>query len=76
MDRPLTVDEAAGVARRHPVTIRKALLNHELCGFQRTKGGRWLVQPAQLAAYMRGEPCEHKSNVTPIQRLQPRKRTA
>jgi hypothetical protein len=62
----LTVHEAAVAAGRHPVTLRKALERGELHGNQRTKGGRWTVERQCLVAWMAGDPCEHKRNVSPL----------
>lgn len=67
MSELLTAQEAATAARRHPVTIRKALEAGKLHGFQRVKGGRWTVSPGCLDAWVEGRKCEHRlSNVTPI----------
>lgn len=71
MESPLTPSEAAAIARRHPVTVRKALEAGELHGFQRTKRGRWSVFPDCLQAWVEGRPCVHKveqSNVRPMRK--------
>ncbi len=67
-----TPTEAAAVARQHVVTIRLRLEAGQLHGYQRTRGGRWLIDEACLSAYLRGEKCEHQAarrgNVTSIRR--------
>ncbi|AEI11855.1 hypothetical protein [Cellulomonas gilvus] len=65
----LTADQAAAASGRHPDTIRRALADGSLHGKQRTRKGRWLVEPACLAAWESGEACAHheqKSNVVPF----------
>lgn len=52
--RRLTVAEAADVAGRHPDTVRRALADGSLPGWQRVKGGTWMVKPEDLAAWMDG----------------------
>jgi excisionase family DNA binding protein len=64
----LTVKEAATEARRHEKTIAEALRAGELHGTQRVKGGTWLIKADCLEAWMDHLPCEHKSNVTSINR--------
>ena len=60
----LTPAEAAEIVGRHPVTVRDALRSKALCGFQRGKGGHWVIRPACLDAWMECRPCEHQqSNV-------------
>lgn len=56
----LTVSDASTVGRRHPVTIRRALEARELHGTQRTKGGRWVIQPECLEAWLDQAPCPHQ----------------
>jgi hypothetical protein len=56
----LTVKNAAAVGQKHPVTIRRALEVGDLHGKQRTKGGRWLIQPECLQAWLDQEPCPHQ----------------
>jgi len=56
----LTVADASAVGRRHEVTIRRALEAKELHGQQRKKGGRWLIQPECLDAWLDNTPCPHK----------------
>ncbi len=51
----LTIAECAEIARCGRVTILHALQTGELVGRQRVKGGRWLVKPADLEAWMDGE---------------------
>lgn len=63
----LTVAEVADLARRHPVTVRRALEAGELHGTQSGKGGRWTVREDCMDAWADGQPCDHqKVNVTPI----------
>ncbi|MFF5988164.1 helix-turn-helix domain-containing protein [Prauserella flavalba] len=50
----LTPKQAAVTARRHPVTVYKALEAGELHGHQRKRGGRWLVHPDAVSAWIRG----------------------
>lgn len=60
LTRRLTVNDAATVGSRHPVTIRRALEVGDLHGKQRKKGGRWLIQPECLEAWIDQEPCPHE----------------
>lgn len=60
----LTVAEAALVARRHPVTMRRALESGELHGTQRVAGGRWTIKSKCLDAWADGERCEHQLTVS------------
>jgi hypothetical protein len=65
--RPLlAVHEAALAAGRHPVTLRRALERGELHGHQRKKGGRWTLERQCLLAWITGDPCEHKRNVSAL----------
>ncbi|GAB3166769.1 hypothetical protein GCM10027059_26250 [Myceligenerans halotolerans] len=59
MTARLTVAEAAADARRHPVTVRRALEAAELHGTQRVKGGRWTIRPECLDAWLDQVPCPH-----------------
>jgi hypothetical protein len=68
----LSVHEAAVAAARHPVTLRKALERGELHGHQLKKGGRWALERQCLLAWLAGEPCAHKQNVTPLRPSRPR----
>lgn len=69
MSAYLTVAQAAVLAGRHPVTLRKALEAAELHGFQRKVGGRWSIAEECVTAWVECRPCAHKtSNVTPIRR--------
>ncbi|WAC68869.1 hypothetical protein [Microbacterium sp. SL75] len=65
-----TPAEAAKIARRHVVTIRRDLVGGTLHGSQRVDGGRWLISEGCLSAYMAGAECQHRaaSNVTPMRR--------
>ncbi|MDR0593716.1 MAG: helix-turn-helix domain-containing protein [Bifidobacteriaceae bacterium] len=58
----LTTGEAAEAARRHPVTIRRALEAGELHGSQRGAGGRWVIREACLEAWLGGGRCEHQED--------------
>ncbi|WP_371130839.1 helix-turn-helix domain-containing protein [Arthrobacter sp. SDTb3-6] len=64
----LTTAEAAVVARRHPVTVRRALEGGELHGQQSKAGGRWLIRAECLDAWMDGVKCVHQSNVSSFRR--------
>jgi hypothetical protein len=66
MGRFITAPDAAVESNRHPVTVRKALEAGELHGFQRVARGRWSIRSECLDAWVENRPCEHKSNVTPI----------
>lgn len=59
----LTTGEAAEYARRHPVTIRRSLVSGELHGVQRVAGGRWLIRPECLEAWLEATKCQHKNVV-------------
>ena len=63
---PLTTAEASEYARRHVVTIRRALESRELHGEQRVPGGPWSIREECVDAYLAGAICEHKQNVVPI----------
>ena len=52
----LTSGEAAGRAKRHRVTVTRALQLGELRGVQTGHGGRW---PACVDAWLMGGGCEH-----------------
>jgi hypothetical protein len=69
----LTTVEAAGVARRHPVTVRYALQDGTLHGTQRVKGGRWLIDPECLAAWVENRKCEHQLAVAAVPNLADRR---
>ncbi len=63
----LSPAEAAEIVGRHPVTLRDELRAGRLHGFQRGKGGHWVIRPACLEAWMECRPCEHQqSNVRPL----------
>ncbi|MEE6273482.1 helix-turn-helix domain-containing protein [Georgenia sp. MJ206] len=64
----LSPTEAAEIARRHVVTIYKALEDGRLHGSQPVKGGRWLVREDCLDAWLDGVPCEHRTNVRALKR--------
>lgn len=67
----LTVAEAAAHARRHDVTVRRALEDGTLHGTQRVKGGRWTVRLDCLDAYLDGELCTHQQTAAPARRRRP-----
>lgn len=65
----LTVNEAAAAARKHPVTIRRALEGAVLHGTQQVVGGRWTIRAECLDAWLDGAKCAHRrgaSNVVPF----------
>jgi len=70
MPEYLTTDEAAARSHRHPGSIRRALEGGSLHGSQTGRGGRWLIQPDCLDAYLAGERCKHRqpSNVRPFRK--------
>lgn len=65
LPRYVVTEEAAGLAHRHPVSIRRSLEAGDLHGFQRVKGGRWLIQVDCLQAWIENVPCPH-ANVTEL----------
>lgn len=50
----LTVVEAALATRYHPDTIRKAVYRGEMKSTQRAKGGKYLIEEIDLAAWLAG----------------------
>ena len=77
MTARLTVAEAAADARRHEVTVRRALEAGELHGKQRVKRGRWLIQPECLDAWLDNVLCPHKAaTVTDISTYRDTRTTA
>ncbi|WP_440694743.1 hypothetical protein [Clavibacter nebraskensis] len=68
----MTVKEAAAVAKRHTATILVALEGAELHGVQRVARGKWMVERQCLLAWMDGDPCIHKQNVSPLRPRRPR----
>lgn len=62
----LNVAEVAAAARRHPVTVRRALEDGTLHGSQRVKGGRWTVEPACAEAWTEGVACAHRCKVVQL----------
>lgn len=50
----LTTAEAAELAKRHPVTVSKALATGELHGHQTVRRGRWGVKSAAVDAWILG----------------------
>ncbi|WP_295837454.1 hypothetical protein [uncultured Microbacterium sp.] len=70
LEQQYTPAEAAKIARRHVVTIRRDLVDKTLHGTQRVDGGRWLISEGCLSAYMAGAKCVHQAvtNVTPLRR--------
>jgi hypothetical protein len=69
----LTVDEAAAIARRHPVTVRYALQDKSLHGVQRVKAGRWLIDPECLDAWVDGQQCAHQLAAASVPNLDDRR---
>lgn len=49
-----TVKEAAARSKYHPDTIRKAVYRGEMKSNQRVKGGKYLIEEIDLAAWMAG----------------------
>ncbi|MFS4506906.1 hypothetical protein ACMA46_11770 [Clavibacter sp. Sh2141] len=68
----MTVAEAAKVAKRATGTIHIALEGAELHGTQMRKGGKWSIERQCLLAWLSGEPCVHKHNVSPLRPKRPR----
>jgi hypothetical protein len=67
----MTVAEAAMAAKRAEITIRRALEGAELHGTQQLKGGKWSIQRQCLIAWLSGQPCVHKHNVSPLRPQRP-----
>jgi len=61
-----TPKEAALVTSRHPETVTQALRLGELCGSQRKKNGRWLIEESCLFAWVRVESCAHKAKTEKV----------
>ncbi|MCR6706525.1 MAG: hypothetical protein NVV66_18180 [Cellulomonas sp.] len=76
MNGDLTAAQSAELAQRHPDTIRRALADGTLHGKQRTRKGRWLIEPACLAAWEAGEPCPHRAAASNVVELAGRSRSA
>ncbi|RII94568.1 helix-turn-helix domain-containing protein [Clavibacter californiensis] len=68
----MSVKEAAAAARRHDATIRVALEGGELHGVQRVARGKWMIERQCLLAWMEGDPCIHKQNVSPLRPRRPK----
>lgn len=68
----LTVVEAGAVARRSPGTIRLALEGGKLHASQPKKGSRWSVQRQCVLAWVDGDACIYKQNVSPLRPRRPR----
>ncbi|ALJ20404.1 helix-turn-helix domain-containing protein [Microbacterium sp. No. 7] len=69
MSARLTVAEVAVIARKHPVTVRKALEGKKLHGTQASTGGRWSVREDCLEAWLDGEKCVHQAaKITPLRK--------
>jgi excisionase family DNA binding protein len=58
----LNVKTAAEYLGIHENTIRIALEDGTLHGFQRSKGGRWHIRRECLEAWIGGERCEHQTS--------------
>lgn len=56
----LTVREMSERARRHSVTVRKALEAGELHGSQPNAGATWRARPECVDAWIDGRPCSHR----------------
>lgn len=54
-----TTTEAADIALCHVVTVRLALEGGALHGYQRKRGGRWLILDDCLTAWTGGARCAH-----------------
>jgi excisionase family DNA binding protein len=50
----VSVDEAAPILRRHPVTLRKNLRDGSILGVK--VGGRWFLRRSELDRILNGEP--------------------
>lgn len=57
----VTVQEAAALSRRHPVTVYRALEDGSLHGAQQVKGGRWLIRLECLDAWIDSTQCDHQA---------------
>lgn len=55
----LTVAEASTYAKRHRVTLWRALESGQLHGSQRGAGGKWAIRPECLDAWLAGQSCDH-----------------
>jgi hypothetical protein len=71
----LTVAQTAETAHRHPVTIRDALQDGSLHGYQRVRRGRWLVDPECLDAWIEKRPCPHREATDKVVDLAARRAT-
>lgn len=60
MDSPITVIEAALIAKVHRQTIADALREGALHGGQNKKRGTWRIMPGCLEAWMVGDKCSHR----------------
>ncbi|WP_380161573.1 helix-turn-helix domain-containing protein [Kineococcus sp. R86509] len=69
--RRRTVAEAAEQSRRSRETVLTALQIGELHGHQRVKGGKWLIKPECIEAWMsgNGEDCCGQGESTPAARV-------
>lgn len=56
----MDVKEAAAYARRHPITIRRALEAGELHGSQRKPRAKWSIRTECVDAWLDGEQCPHR----------------
>ncbi|WP_043644121.1 helix-turn-helix domain-containing protein [Nocardioides alkalitolerans] len=65
----LSVTQAAEVAQRHPVTVRKALAEEKLHGHQRAAGASWRIHADCLEAWLRNEPCPCAAAPTGVTQL-------
>lgn len=57
----LDVAEASTYAKRHRVTLWKALESGQLHGQQRMAKGKWLIARDCMDAWIAGQPCDHQA---------------
>lgn len=63
---PAAIAEETG---HHPVTVRSALQDGTLHGFQRVRGGRWRVERACLDAWIENRKCPHREAAEQVANL-------
>lgn len=61
MSRYLTVAQASDETTYHRVTLWRALESGRLHGIQKIRGGKWLIEPDCLHAWLAGRRCEHQA---------------
>ena len=47
-----TIKEAADILKMHPSRVRKAILDHKLGALRKGPGGKYLITPKQIEAYL------------------------